>query len=360
MNKILPLLIIYPFLVAFNLCDEARINAIYLEKENSFEERDVCSSKNERVQEIFHIHQKISKTLGLPLEKIFPEKINITLRETVAGAFASYASRNNVSVGVYPGHNFDFDQSIYIHELAHLIARNENLQKINKSILFTEMFADFFALVVSQNVIEPSTVKSCFDRLRYINEGQSFNVFEGYFSQLFSMKRAQKCCESSYFNREILHEAKFCEDLMAAGDIQLETRKPFNPLDVDFGDIDSHQVGVPFLSFFKKLSQNKNISLKEIFLKLLHFKFNENNSYKCYLESKTFHYKTVMFKQFFDELRESLNVEDQKKFDQLVFEKSLNKGFSLEKEFFKKVFQDQVTKENFLSDLSTLRCEFEG
>src|SRR5690606_12833948 len=141
---------------------------------------------------------------------------------------------------------------------------------------------------------------------------------------------------------EILHEAKFCEDLMAAGDIQLETRKPFNPLDVDFGDIDSHQVGVPFLSFFKKLSQNKNISLKEIFLKLLHFKFNENNSYKCYLEIKAINYKTVKFKKYINYLIKSLNDEDQKKFNQLNFKKSLNKVFSLEKEFFKKVFQDQV------------------
>lgn len=348
-------------MVAYNFCDQVHIKSISFETENSFKEENLCLNSNNvyklQVQEIIKIHDLISKKLGLPLNTIFPDKINITLRETIMGPFASYASRDHISIGVYPNQNFKFDRSIYIHELGHLIAKKENLKEVNLSILFTEMFADFFALVMSENIIEPSSEKSCFDRLRYITEGQSFNVFTGYFSQFFSMKRAQKCCESKFLNQENINEIKFCQEVMKVENVELDVTNRFSPQNVDFDDIDSHQVGVPLLSFFKKLSSQTNISMKEIFLRLFHFKFEKKFHYRCLLENKTYDYETVLLKSFFDELYKKLNSKEKAIFKRLLKEKSVEKAFILEREFFKNYFNEKIRKENFMADFETLSCD---
>ncbi len=279
-----------------------------------------------------------AELFDLTVDELFVDPISVSFLETTLGGLGSYAGSRSISMGVYPQSGYVFNKGIYAHELGHVLSANQNpklpasFSDLDNSVLFTEMFADLLAYSLFEKIIIPvEGEESCIDRTRYITNGQSYNLPQEYFLDSFGMARVAKCCASKSMNNAHSNLKGLCEEINRMGEFTVELTTPFEPLVIDLSRVDSHQIGMPLLSFLKELSVKTKMEVRDVFRLGFNKSTPSSQEFLCnvsreeeFIESKIVNYHTV--RSFLQDLKAGLSFEDQLVFDLLFNKHAIEKG----------------------------------
>jgi len=263
---------------ANELCDEAMLSSLILESENI--EKDLCRENINHLApnelrllvQINSIHQNVAKLFRLDTKSLFNVPYHVSVREMIFGPFISTGGKSGISMGIYPKDDYQMDLSVYVHEFGHFLTASKNinlptiLKHIGHSSMLNEAFSDLLALTVTGNLITPSKTPNCLDRLRYISTSQTYDYPQGYFED-FSEARIRTCCNSLMKNPREEKVTNFCELSQDYFSSDFTLGQHFNP--IPNLDIDTHQIGIPLLSFFRNFKEKANIQWKNVFDKIV-------------------------------------------------------------------------------------------